>query len=52
MVNRKKSIGNNQEVLKNAELLYTNIEIKKAIDDIAKAISKELKTSNPIMIGR
>ena len=50
MINRKKSIENHQKVLKDAQLLYNDVEVNKIISDIGKAITNELKTSNPIVM--
>ena len=50
MINRKKSIENHQKVLKEAQLLYNDVEVNKIISDIGKAITNELKTSNPIVM--
>ena len=45
MINQKTPVENYQKVIKDAELLYTDTEINKTIDDISKAITRELKTS-------
>ena len=50
MINQKTPVENYQKVIKDAELLYTDTEINKTIDDIGKAITRELKTSNPIIM--
>ena len=50
MIEQKKSTKNHKKVLKDAKLLYNNIEINKIIDDIGKAITNELETSNPIIM--
>ena len=50
MINQKTPVENYQKVIKDAELLYTDTEINKTIDDISKAITRELKTSNPIIM--
>ena len=50
MIEQKKSTKNHKKVLKDAKLLYNNIEINKIIDDISKAITNELETSNPIIM--
>ncbi len=55
MTEQQTQFEDSQNVLENAELLYTADEVEKAIKDISIAISKELKESNPlimpIMIG-
>ena len=50
MINQKTPAENYQKVIKDAELLYTNTQINKTIDDIGKAITRELRTSNPIIM--
>ena len=40
MINQKTPVENYQKVIKDAELLYTDTEINKTIDDISKAIKK------------
>lgn len=55
MTDQQAVIEDSQNVLENAELLYTADEVEKAIEKIGTAISKELSGSNPlimpIMIG-
>ena len=37
MINQKTPVENYQKVIKDAELLYTDTEINKTIDDISKS---------------
>ena len=50
MNNQKKSVEDYHKVLKDAELLYTNVQIHNIVEDIAKAVSKKLGDTNPIVM--
>ena len=52
MINRKKSIENYQKVLKDAQLLYNDVEVNKIISDIGKAITNELKMYNEKLVKK
>ena len=50
MMIQEESIKKYQKILEDAELLYTESEINKVIDDISVAITNKLKKTNPIIM--